>query len=328
VLEGVFTAMSTYVDWWGYNGEEAPINYGVLGGIIIGIVTALLWQKYYRIKLPDFLAFFGGRRFVPMIAAFAALIIGVALGLVYPAFDWLLTHLGDALTDSAVVGGGIFGVVNRLLIPLGLHHIINSLLWFQVGDYQGVHGDLTRFFEGDPSAGIFMAGFFPIMMFALPAAAFAIIHEAKPSQKKAVAGIMGAAALVSLVTGVTEPIEFSFIFVAWPLYIVHAILTGTSLALVNALDIHHGFGFSAGLIDYILNFGIAQRPLLIIPIGIAYAAVYYFLFRFIIRKWNLRTPGREGDEIVEDEATEFAGDVGGRPSTKLPPQEGGTTPTS
>jgi len=250
VLEGVFTAMAPYVNGEPAEGaEQEIINYGVLGGILIGVMAARLWQRYYRIKLPDYLAFFGGRRFVPIITAFAAIALGVVMALLYPVFDYLLTNLGEALTGSAVVGGGIFGVFNRLLIPLGVHHILNSLLWFQVGEYEGTQGDLTRFFAGDPDAGIFMTGFFPIMMFALPAAALAIAHTARPSQKKAVLGIMSAAALTSFVTGITEPIEFAFLFVAWPLYLIHALLTGVSMALVNALDIHHGFGFSAGAID-------------------------------------------------------------------------------
>lgn len=317
VLEGVLAAMSPYVLDAAVEGEEQElINYGVLGGILIGVTAALLWQRYYRIKLPDYLAFFGGRRFVPIVTAFAAIVIGVALGLLYPAFDYLLTNLGEALTGGAVVGGGVYGVANRLLIPLGLHHILNSLLWFQVGEYEGALGDLNRFFAGDPAAGIFMAGFFPIMMFALPAAAIAIAHEAKPSQRKAALGIMGSAALVSFLTGVTEPIEFAFIFVAWPLYVIHALLTGTSMALVNALDIHHGFGFSAGAIDYLLNYGIADKPLLLIPIGLAYAAIYYFLFRWVIRKWNLRTPGREEDD--EDNASDGPEPKAGSSGTARP----------
>ena len=301
VLQGVFTAMSPYVNGKPGEGEEQElINYGVLGGILIGIMAALLWQRYYRIKLPDYLAFFGGRRFVPIITAFAAIVLGVLMSFIYPLFDALLTNLGEALTGSAVVGGGLYGVVNRLLIPLGLHHIVNSLLWFQVGDFEGTQGDLNRFFAGDPDAGIFMTGFFPIMMFALPAAAFAIAHTARPSQKKAVLGIMTAAALTSFITGVTEPIEFAFLFVAWPLYLIHALLTGVSMALVNALDIHDGFGFSAGAIDYLLNYGIAQKPLWLIPIGLVFAAIYYFLFRWVITKWNLRTPGREEEDVEPD----------------------------
>ncbi len=309
VLAGVFKAMSPMVLGEPGEGEEQElINYGVLAGILIGIIAALLWQRFYRIKLPPYLAFFGGRRFVPIVTALAALVLGVVLALIYPAFDALITNIGEAVTGNAVVGGGIFGVVNRLLIPLGLHHIINSVVWFVVGEYEGAAGDLNRFFAGDPEAGIFMTGFFPIMMFALPAAAIAIWHESKPSQKKVVGGIMISAAITSFLTGITEPIEFAFLFVAWPLYFIHAILTGTSLALVNALDIHHGFTFSAGAIDYVLNYGIAQKPLLLIPIGLVYAAIYYVVFRWVIRKWNLRTPGRE-DEATEATDGTIAGDT-------------------
>jgi PTS system N-acetylglucosamine-specific IIC component len=163
-----------------------------------------------------------------------------------------------------------------------------------------VHGDIARFLAGDPTAGAFMTGFFPIMMFALPAAALAIWHEAKPAAKKAVGGIMVSAALTSFLTGITEPLEFAFMFVAWPLYFIHAILTGTSLAIANGLGIRDGFGFSAGLTDFLLNLGIAEKPFLLIVMGVVYAVVYYVLFRFVIRKWNLRTPGREaeGEESV------------------------------
>ncbi len=289
-----------------------PNPTGVLGGIVIGITAALLWQRYYRIKLPTYLAFFGGRRFVPIVTAVAALLLGVLFRLIWPTVGGWLEDFGGWLTGAGALGAGIYGTANRLLIPLGLHHILNSLVWFVFGSYKdpqtGVvaHGDLSRFFAHDPSAGQFMTGFFPIMMFALPAAAFAIWQEAKPSQKKIVGGIMLSAALTSFVTGVTEPLEFSFLFVAWPLYFIHALLTGSSLALTNALGIHDGFGFSAGAIDYTLNFDIATRPLLLIPIGLGYAVIYYFIFRWVIRKWNLKTPGREEDEAepeVEASAT-------------------------
>ncbi|SDQ10272.1 PTS transporter subunit EIIC [Actinopolyspora saharensis] len=289
---------------WGMTDTEASTvynkgPYGVLGGIIAGLVAAGLWQRYHRIKLPSYLGFFGGRRFVPIVTSVAMLIIGVVLGLIYPYFDLVLTGFGEAVTGSAVAGGGIYGVVNRLLLPFGLHHIPNSVVWFLTGDYQGERGDINRFFAGDPTAGTFMTGFFPIFMFALPAAALAIYHCAKPAQRKVVGGIMFSTALTAFLTGVTEPLEFSFIFVAWPLLLVHAVLTGTSMALVNWLDIHHGFGFSAGAIDYLLNFGIAQKPLWLIPIGLGYAVLYYFLFRFVITRMNLPTPGREEDEDTE-----------------------------
>jgi PTS system N-acetylglucosamine-specific IIC component len=279
-------------------GTQELINFGVLGGIVMGLTSAYLWQRYHRIKLPPYLAFFGGRRFVPIVTAFAAVLISVAMSFVYPAFDSAITNLGEWVTENAVLGGFVYGTLNRLLIPLGLHHILNNPPWFIFGEFTTpdglvVNGDIARFLNGDPTAGAFMTGFFPIMMFALPAAALAIWHEARPQQRKVVGGIMLSAGLTSFLTGVTEPLEFAFMFVAWPLYVMHAVFTGSSLALVNALDIKDGFGFSAGLFDYVLNFNIASRPLLLIPIGLAYAAVYYLSFRFVIRKWNLRTPGRE-----------------------------------
>jgi PTS system N-acetylglucosamine-specific IIC component len=222
------------------------------------------------------------------------------MNFVYPAFDSGLTSLGTWVTNNEVIGGFVYGTLNRLLIPLGLHHILNNPPWFIFGEYtsggETYHGDIARFLAGDPTAGAFMTGFFPIMMFALPAAALAIWHEAKPQNKKLVGGIMLSAALTAFLTGVTEPLEFAFMFVAFPLYVIHALLTGTSLALVNAIGIKDGFGFSAGLFDYALNFNIATKPLLLIPIGLAYAVLYYFLFRFVIRKWNLKTPGREDED--------------------------------
>lgn len=302
VLDGVFTAMSPVVleGKKDLAGEQAVVNFGVLGGIVIGLLAALLWQRFYRTVLPPYLGFFSGRRLVPILTAVTALVVGVLMSLVYPLFNDGLTAVGEAVDDNSVIGGGIYGTANKLLIPLGLHHILNSVVWFILGDFtdsagQVVHGDLNRFFAGDPEAGLFMTGFFPIMMFALPAAALAIWREARPEHRKAVGGIMLSAGLTSFLTGITEPIEFAFLFVAWPLYLVHAVLTGTSLALVNALDIHHGFTFSSGLIDYLLNWGKATDPWLLIPIGLAYAVVYYVLFRFVIRRWNLRTPGREED---------------------------------
>jgi PTS system N-acetylglucosamine-specific IIC component len=280
--------------------------YGVLAGITVGVISALLWQRFYRVKLPPYLAFFGGRRFVPIITAFVMTLVGVVFGLLYKPFNTGLTALGDAVTHNAVIGGGIYGTINRLLIPFGLHNVINAVVWTVFGTYHGVSGDLNRFFAHDPSAGAFMTGFFPIFMFALPAAALAIWRTAKPSQRKVVGGIMISAALTAFLTGVTEPIEFSFMFVAWPLYVIHAVLTGTSLAIVNLLNIHDGFSFSAGAIDFVLNWGIAQKPWLLLIIGVIYGIIYYFVFTFVITKWNLRTPGREDDV---DEQLEGGGAV-------------------
>jgi N-acetylglucosamine PTS system EIICBA or EIICB component len=303
----VFTAVGEAMSPFVLPEGSDPIDYGVFGGILIGLSAAILWERYYRIKLPPYLAFFGGRRFVPMVTAFVALLWAVLTAFVYPWFDAGLTNLGEWVTENSVLGGFVYGTANRLLIPLGLHHILNNIPWFQLGSFQPpgggevVHGDIARFIAEDPNAGAFMTGFFPIMMFALPAAALAIAHEAKSSQRKLVGGLMITAALTSFVTGVTEPLEFAFLFVAFPLFVIHAVLTGTSLALVNALGIRDGFGFSAGAIDYAINFNIAEKPLWLIPIGLAYAAVYYVLFRFVIRKWNLRTPGREEDAEAESD---------------------------
>lgn len=302
VFKGVTTALSPYILGEAAEGEKQElISYGVLGGIVMGLVAALLYQKYYRIKLPPYLAFFGGRRFVPIVTAGAAILIAVAAALVYPAFDAGFTAVGEWVTGSVILGGFVYGTANRLLVPIGLHHLLNSMPWFQFGEYTDANGevwngDIARFLHGDPTAGAFMTGFFPIMMFALPAAALAIVHTSKAKNRKVIAGIMGSAALVSFVTGVTEPLEFAFVYVAYPLYAIHAVLTGTSLALVNALGIRDGFGFSAGAIDYVLNFRIAEKPLWLIVIGLGYAVIYYVLFRWVITRWQLRTPGREDDD--------------------------------
>ena len=298
VFKGVGDAMSPFILGAAPEGEEQElINFNVFGGIISGLVAAWLWQKYHRIKLPDYLGFFGGRRFVPIVTSLAMLVISVLMSFLYKPFDIGLTNLSQWVAANDILGGFIYGTANRLLIPFGLHHVLNSVPWFALGEFEAggkTHtGDIARFLNGDPTAGAFMTGFFPIMMFALPAAAMAIWHEAKPENRKATGGIMISAALTSFLTGITEPLEFAFMFVAWPLYVIHAVLTGSSIALTNALGIKDGFGFSAGFIDYALNFNIATKPLWILGIGVVYAIIYYVLFRAVIRWWNLRTPGRE-----------------------------------
>jgi PTS system N-acetylglucosamine-specific IIC component len=284
----------------------------VLGGILVGILAALLYQRYHRIKLPTYLAFFGGRRFVPIVTAFAATLLGVVMGLIWQWPAAVITSLGKQAATHASLGAGVYGVIDRLLLPFGLHHIPNNLVWTSaVGGTcteNGVtyNGDQLCFFHRDPNSGMFMTGFFPIMMFALPAAALAITRCARPEKRKAIGGIMLSAALCSFLTGVTEPIEFAFLFVAPALFGIHALLTGVSMALCNALGIHDGFSFSAGLIDYVFNFDIASKPLLILPIGLAFAALYYALFTFAIKRFNLMTPGREPDEEASPQALERA----------------------
>ncbi len=249
-----------------------------------------------NIKLPSYLAFFGWRRFVPIVCGLA----GLALALVFGT-QWLRLEDGMDVLSHAVLNAGAFGlfaygVLNRILIVTGLHHIINNIAWYLLGDYRGVTGDMKRFVAGDPSAGIFMSGFFPVMMFGLPAACLAMYHSALPERRRAVGGLLGSVALTSILTGVTEPIEFTFIFLAPLLYAVHALLTGAAFIIMNTLGVHLGFGFSAGLFDYLLYFNRATRPLWLLPVGAAYFALYYVLFRIVIVKFDLKTPGREAAE--------------------------------
>lgn len=282
--------------------ETAPaVDAGVLGGVIMGIVVALLYQRYHRKKLPDWLGFFGGRRLVPILSSFAGLFIGIAIGYIWPVLGTGLHNFGEWLVGSGATGAGIYGVANRALIPVGMHHLLNSFPWFQAGEYDGAHGDIARFLAGDPEAGQFMTGFFPIMMFALPAACLAMYHCARPERRKVVGGMMFSIALTAFVTGVTEPIEFTFMFIAPVLYAIHAVLTGVSMALTWALGMKDGFGFSAGAIDFLLNLGIATKPWLLVLVGLCFAVIYYAVFRFAIIKFNLPTPGRETDEEIEEE---------------------------
>lgn len=300
VLEGVEDAA----------GDQAMIDYSVFGGIIVGLITAWLFDKYHDIELPPYLGFFGGRRFVPIVVSLTVLFVSFAMAYVYPLFNSGLTSVGEFIAGSGALGAFVYGFANRMLIPLGLHHILNTFIWFIYGDYEGanglVTGELSRFAAGDPSAGTLTSGFYPVLMFGLPAAALAMIHAAKPRQKKVAVGIFSAAGLTAFLTGVTEPLEFAFMFLAFPLYIIHAVLTGLSLAVANVLDVHLGFSFSAGLIDLLL-YGTAPAahniPLLVVQ-GLIFAVLYYVMFRFAITRWNLRTPGRAPDE--EFEASEAA----------------------
>ncbi|MFJ5773606.1 PTS transporter subunit EIIC [Streptomyces sp. NPDC093094] len=303
-----FPVTEAVVNTTGNKGVDVAATYnnpGVLGGILMGLIAAVLWQKYHRTKLVDWLGFFNGRRLVPIIMAFVGTAVGVFFGLVWEPIGEGISSFGEWMTGLGAGGAGLFGLINRALIPVGMHQFVNTVSWFQIGDFTNaagdvVHGDLNRFFAGDPSAGLFMTGFFPIMMFGLPAAALAIAHSARPERRKAVMGMMVSLALTSFVTGVTEPIEFSFMFIAPALYGIHAVLTAASMAVTWALGAHAGFTFSAGLIDYALNWNLATKPWMIIPVGLVFAAIYYVVFRFAIAKFNLPTPGREPEEEVED----------------------------
>jgi PTS system N-acetylglucosamine-specific IIC component len=279
-------------------------------GIASGLIGGVFYNRFSTFKLPEYLAFFSGRRFVPIISGMAGLLIAVLIGFGYDGINGVVDGASRAIVGSGEMGLLVYGFLNRILIVTGLHHILNNIAWFVIGDYHGATGDLRRFFADDPSAGGFMSGFFPVMMFGLPAACLAMYHTARPEKKKAVGGMLTSLALTSFLTGVTEPIEFSFMFLAPLLYAVHAVLTGVAMAVMNALDIKLGFTFSAGLFDYVLNYGKATHPLWLLPLGALYAGVYYGLFRFFIVKFDLKTPGREADDDITVEAATTGGGRG------------------
>ena len=327
VIEAVFETMSPVVlaGVLDQAGEQAQINYSVFAGILVGLVTAVLFDRYHTIALPSYLGFFGGRRFVPIVVSVTSLVLGFALSYFYPVFNAGLTGVGQFIGGAGAFGAFTYGFANRMLIPIGLHHILNTYVWFLFGDYQSaggevVTGELTRFAAGDTTAGLLTAGFYPILMFGLPAAALAMIHMADKKQKKIAIGILGSAAITAFLTGVTEPLEFAFMFVAFPLYVVHAVLTGLSLAIAYLLDIHLGFSFSAGLIDLLLygTAPAAKNVWLLIVMGLVFFVVYYVLFRLVIRWWNLRTPGREPqDELAADDDAPASADSTDSKAEKL-----------
>lgn len=284
---------------------EVPI------GILSGLIGGKFYNRFATIALPEYLAFFGGRRFVPIAAGIAGLLFAGVLGYGYAHISSALDTASHAVVESGGAGMFVYGVLNRLLLVTGLHHLLNNVAWFLVGDFNGATGDLGRFFAGDPNAGAFMSGFFPVMMFGLPAACLAMYHEARPERRKAVGGMLFSLAFTSFLTGVTEPIEFTFMFLAPFLYAIHAVLTGVSMALMDVLGIKLGFGFSAGLFDYVLNFKLSTRPWMLLPVGAVYALIYYGLFRFFIRKLDLATPGREKGEAVAAAGEAAAGNARG-----------------
>jgi N-acetylglucosamine PTS system EIICBA or EIICB component len=296
----------------------------VPAGILSGITAGLLYNRFANIKLPDYLAFFGGRRFVPIVAGFAGIAGAILFGYGFPWFETGVDTLSRWVVSAGPIGLFVYGVLNRLLLITGLHHILNNIAWFLLGDFHGATGDLKRFFAGDPTAGAFMSGFFPVMMFGLPAACLAMYRNAFLERRKAVGGLLLSVALTSLLTGVTEPIEFLFIFLAPLLFLVHAVLTGLAMVIMNALGVRLGFGFSAGLFDYVLNFGLATRPLLLFPVGAAYFLIYYVTFSWCIRRFNLPTPGREPaveavttlDTPVGERGQRFVAALGGASNLK------------
>ncbi|MCP1224230.1 PTS transporter subunit EIIC [Sebaldella sp. S0638] len=286
---------------------------GVLGGMIIALITVVVFKKFHRTELPSFLAFFNGKRLVPILVAAISLLLGYILPIVWMPVQNGLSTLSSIVTAdgaNANIASFVYAFGERCLIPTGLHHIWNVPFYYNFGEYvtksgQIVTGDIPVFFaqlkDGVPlTAGLFMTGRFPIMMFALPAAALAMYHEAKPKNKRLIKGLLLSGALTTFVTGITEPLEYAFLFSAPLLYVVHCFLYASSFVVMNILGVHIGHPFAAGLIDFLLNGVFPGRTAwwLVIVAGAVYAAIYYFLFRFLIRKFNLKSPGRE-DETIE-----------------------------
>jgi N-acetylglucosamine PTS system EIICBA or EIICB component len=265
-------------------------------GLLSGVIAGVAYNRFSNITLPSYLSFFGGRRFVPIVSGLAGLVLAAVVGYAWPFLERGMDATSQAILGAGSIGLFAYGVLNRILIVTGLHHILNNFAWFIVGDYHGATGDLKRFFAGDPTAGAFMSGFFPVMMFGLPGACLAMYHTARPERRAGVAGLLLSLALTSFLTGVTEPVEFTFMFLAPVLYALHAIATGLAMVVMNLFGVHLGFSFSAGLFDYVLNFSRAQRPLLLLPIGAAYFGLYYAVFRYCIVRLNLATPGRDIDD--------------------------------
>lgn len=304
------------------------IDTGVFGGIISGMLAAAMFNRFYKIKLPDYLGFFAGKRFVPISTGVMAILIGVILSFIWPPIQGAIDQFSQwSVTENPVLAGFIYGVVERGLIPFGLHHIWNVPFHMEMGHFTDAvgnvyTGDIARFFAGDPTAG-FLAGGYLFKMFGLPAAAIAMWHCARPENKAKVGGIMISAALTSLLTGITEPIEFSFLFVAPVLYVIHALLAGFAFAITNYLDVKMAMSFSNGLIDYVLYFGIATKPVWIIGLGLIYALVYYTVFRVAIVALNLKTPGREEEgegsqkvDVSSDLARQLVEAFGGKDNIK------------
>ena len=285
--------------------KEVPLAFSKISnqfiGILSGLVAATMFDKFHRTELPQALAFFSGKRLVPIMTSIAMLLVSVVLFFIWPAIFSGLVGFGIVMTKMGAFGAAVYGFFNRLLIPVGLHHALNAVFWF---DLAGIN-DIGNFWAGTGIKGVtgmYQAGFFPVMMFGLPAAGFAIYQTAKPEKKAQIASLMLAAGFASFFTGVTEPLEFAFMFVAPLLYIIHAALTALSLFIASTLHATAGFGFSAGLVDFVLSsrLPLANKPFLLIIQGLVFAVLYYVVFKTLIVKFNLMTPGREEDTVEEE----------------------------
>ena len=299
--------------------EEVAPAFGKIAtqftGILAGLIGSTCYNKFKGTKLPSALAFFSGKRSVAIVTAGMSIVAALILFFAWPAIFGALVSFGEMIMGAGALGAGIYGFFNRLLIPFGLHHALNSVFWFDIAGIDDI-GKFWGQIEGGVKGvtGMYQAGFFPVMMFGLPAGALAMYHTAKENKKKVAAGLLGAAALSAFFTGVTEPLEFAFMFLAPGLYVVHALLTGITVAVVAALPVRAGFNFSAGFVDWFLSFKapMALNPIYLLGIGLIVAVIYYVVFRIVIVKFNLKTPGREDDDdetkvvLANDNFTEVA----------------------
>ncbi len=276
---------------------DPTINTGILGGLICGILAATIYNNFYNISLPAIFIFFSGKRFVPILSGIISVFVGIILGHIWNQVQFCINFIAHWILNSGSFGLFLYGLINRFLVLTGLHHILNNLVWFVFGSYTDqfgsvIHGDLPRFIAGDQTAGRFMAGFFPIMMFGLPSACYAMYRNAFHENKKVVGGLLLSMALTSFFTGITEPIELSFVFIAPRLFVLHAILTGFSMVVMYLLNVHLGFTFSAGFFDYLLFYKNSTNPIYLIPVGLITGIIYFIIFNYAIRKYNLTTIGR------------------------------------
>ena len=299
--------------------EEVAPAFGKIAtqftGILAGLIGSTCYNKFKGTKLPSALAFFSGKRSVAIVTAGMSIVAALILFFAWPAIFGALVSFGEMIMGAGAIGAGIYGFFNRLLIPFGLHHALNSVFWFDIAGIDDI-GKFWGQIEGGVKGvtGMYQAGYFPVMMFGLPAGALAMYHTAKENKKKVAAGLVGAAALSAFFTGVTEPLEFAFMFLAPGLYVVHALLTGITVAVVAALPVRAGFNFSAGFVDWFLSFKapMALNPIYLLGIGLIVAVIYYVVFRIVIVKFNLKTPGREDDDdetkvvLANDNFTEVA----------------------
>lgn len=302
LLNPAAIAAFQHIDLDKVNAAFTKMNNGnVFVGILAGLLAAAMYNRFSNVKLPMALSFFSGKRCVPIVTAALMLVVSAALMFIWPPIFGALVAFGETIAKMGAVGAGLYGFFNRLLIPTGLHHALNNVFWFNTAGID----DIDKFWANEGTKGItgmYQAGFFPVMMFGLPAGAYAIYRQSRPEKRKATASLMLAAAFASFFTGVTEPLEFSFMFVAWPLYVVHAALTGISMFVAALFHWTAGFNFSAGLVDFVLSLRvpIANQPLMLVVLGLIMAVVYYFVFTFVIKTFNLMTPGREEGEGEED----------------------------